>query len=732
MTVLFWTVVPLAVLHLVLWWRRREVFRFQLLIDLLLASVVGPALVIGGDLNPVRVLQETRPFTDWQWSDRTGYQPTQSDLVLQFHPWWEEARRQLADRRLPLVGEYAGGGMPLLAHGQIGLWAPVMIPVWVLGPERGTTVMAFWKLQCAAMGAFLMLWIGWRLRWDAAALGGLAWGGGAFLVAWLLVPLSWVAAALPWLWWWAAAALRGRARPAGVVGLGLFCGWLLGCGLHPEMAVVVVGSTVLAGLILHPRRWRRLVVIAVVAVPLTLGLAWPTVAAIRSSAKAHAMVGLDPNRHSLPGGVRRSAVHQVLVPLANGHPGRGDWQGPFPYAAAATGVGAVALVVIAAGRIRRRYRPLAWAALAALGVAAILAYRVPPLDGLLVRIPPLDRMTLPRFAVLVPWSLSLLAALAAEGLGRGLRRGWPWRTAAATAIVVAVGLCRPWQLAAADAALVWLTAAVAVTTAVFIGRPRLLVMVAAGELALYAIGVNPVADARDRLPRPPLVDRLVAEVARQPGRIVGLGGMLPPNVAGRYGLEDLRAYDPVRPRPFAEMMAHLGEPEPVLGGPIRRAPPGLLGAWSVRHAVVPPGKEPPGWLLRWQDASGAIWSNPRWLPEVRVVGRTLEMDPEAGWRLLASDGPDFALEAVVPAGSPTVDAARVSLRGQEADPTRVRATVDCDGPCLLVVARPWTPAWTAMVDGSVVAVVRANLAGLGAVAPAGVHTVELRYRPWHW
>ncbi len=732
MTVVLWTVVPLALLHLVLWWRRPDVLLFQLLIDLLLAVVVGPALVIGGDLNPVRVLEERPPFAEWQWSDRTEYQPTQSDLVRQFHPWWDEARRQLADGRLPLTSERLGGGMPLLAHGQVGLWAPVMLPVWVLGPERGTTVMAFWKLESAALGAFLMLWIGWRLRWQAAALGGLTWGGGAFLVAWLLVPLSWVAAVLPWLWWWVAVSLRQRARPVSVVGLGLCCGWLLGCGLHPEMAAIVVGSAIFAGLILHPRSWRRLVAVALMAAPVTLGLAWPTLAAIGSSAKAYELNLLEPNRDGLPGAVRRSAANQIVVPMANGHPGRGDWRGPFPYAAAATGVGAVALVMIAAGRIRRRHRSLVVAALTMLGIATILVYRIPPLDALLVRLPPLDRMTLPRFAVLVPWSLSLLAALAADGFGRGLRRPWPWRTGMAAAVVVVAVLCRPWHLAAVDTALVWLTAIAAVAAAVLVGRPRWLVLVAAGELALYAIGVNPVADARDRLPRPAFVDRLVTEVTRHPGRMIGLHGAFPPNIASRYGLQDIRAYDPIRPRPYAEMMARLGEREMVLGGPIRSAPSGLLGAWSVRYAVTAPTEKLPGWVLRWQDGAGAVWTNPRWLPEVRVVGRVVEMGREAGWQTLASDGLDFGSEAVVPVGSPEIAAAVVRLMDLRAETTRIRAEVDCDGPCLVVVARPWSPSWTARVDGSRVPIVRANLAGLGAVSPAGVHTVELRYQPWHW
>ena len=81
-------------------------------------------------------------------------------------------------------------------------------------------------------------------------------------------------------------------------------------------------------------------------------------------------------------------------------------------------------------------------------------------------------------------------------------------------------------------------------------------------------------------------------------------------------------------------------------------------------------------------------------------------------------------------GAPRVSAAEVRLLDVAADSRRVRATVLCDGPCLLVVARPWDPGWRARVDGDPADVERANLAGLGVVSPAGEHVVELVYRPW--
>ena len=95
MSLYAWTLVPLLLIHLWFFKRNKGVFQFQLLLDVILAVVVGPALVVGGDLNPVETIKGSPPFRHVEWSTVTGFQPTQGDLVYQFHPWWEETGRQL-------------------------------------------------------------------------------------------------------------------------------------------------------------------------------------------------------------------------------------------------------------------------------------------------------------------------------------------------------------------------------------------------------------------------------------------------------------------------------------------------------------------------------------------------------------------------------------------------------------------------------------------------------------
>ena len=731
MSLYLWTLPPLVLLHLWMFSRSRDLLRFQILLDVVLTVVMGPALIGASDLNPIKTIKGSPPFQHVEWSATTGFQPTQGDLVYQFHPWWEETGNQLRRGEIPGIQPGVGAGLPLMSNGQTGLWAPVMLPVWLHGPERGTTIMAFWKIEVAGLGAFLLFLNVLRLRWVAAAVGGIAWAGTPYLVAWLLVPLAWVTAILPLAWWAVWWAGRLRAPRWGVVAAGAFFGWLMGSGLHPETASIVCGSALLAAVCLHPGRCWRVVVIAGVAGVVALALSWPTVGYITASSRADLGAHGEANREGLPWSIQRDLGRQIVVPAAMGQPGRGDWHPAYPYAPGAAGVGGAMLALLACGRLRRRYRQIAVAAGASTVLGLVLLLRIPPLDALLVRIPPLDQMTVPRFGVLIPWGLIVLGVLALDGALRGHVRPVAVRMVPAFFVVATALWSVPWTLKPIGFVLVVLTILMTVVVGIlrtFRFAPGLVV----AELALLAIGINPVASVADRMPRPPLVERLIELDADTPGRIVGIGRSFSPNLASRYGLRDLRASDPLRPVPFAKLMGVLGEPATILGGPLQRGPAGLCGAWGVGLAVTPPGRKLPDWKKEYSDRDGTIWLNPLLLPEVRVVGRVYE-EPEDPVTLLEVVGVlDFATTALVGGGAVDVEAGTVALEVTKHTPTSIEASVKCDGPCLVVVAQPWAPGWRATVDGGDVPLVRTNIAGLGAVAPAGRHNVEFSYRPWSW
>ncbi len=731
MSLYAWTILPLLLVHLWFFKRHRVVFRFQLLLDVILAVVVGPALVVGGDLNPVSAIQGRPPFRNVEWSSATGFQPTQGDLVLQFHPWWEATGRQLRRGELPRIQPGVGGGLPLLANGQTGLWAPVMLPVWLHGPERGTTIMAFWKLELAGLGAFFLALRAWRLRWAAAAVAGIGWAGAPYLVGWLLVPLAWAVAALPWLWWSVWWVGRKRTTGGGAVFVGILFGWLMGAGLHPETAAIACGSALLAALCFHPRRWWRALVVAGVAGLTTVFLAWPTLGYITASSRAAIVAEAQVNRDGLPWTIQRDVARQIVVPASMGHPGRGDWRPSYPHAPGAAGVGGLLLALLAGGRALRRHRRVAVAAGASAALGLVLLVRIPPLDALLVRVPPIEQMTLPRFGVLIPWGLIVLAALSFDGALRGQLRSSVVRLVPAFLATAFALLATPWVLDPIDTALVTMTVALAWMIGL-VRKWTLVPALAALELALLAIGINPVASTSDRLPRPALVERLIGLEAANPCRVAGVDRALAPNLASRYGLRDLRGFGPLRPAHFARLMGVMGEPATIVGGALQRLPAGLCGAWGVGLAVSPPKRDLPGGRREYADRDGIIWSNPLLLPEVRVVGKVIEEPDDTLTLLEMVEVMDFEDTALVGPGASTVAAGEMALDLWQRTPTLVEASVECDGPCLVVVAQPWAPGWGAAVDGARVPTVRTNVAGLGAVAPAGRRTVVFEYRPWSW
>jgi len=288
----------------------------------------------------------------------------------------------------------------------------------------------------------------------------------------------------------------------------------------------------------------------------------------------------------------------------------------------------------------------------------------------------------------------------------------------------------PWQLESVDSVLVGFTV-VAALLAVFVNGTWRIALVTA-ELGLLAVGINPVAHRHDRIPTPEPLVELAHLQNSEGGRVIGVGGVLPANLTERSQIPDLRAYNPLRPLPFARMMALLGEPEPVLGGPLKRAPAGLLGAWSVKFLIAGAEFTTEEWTEAWTDGDYFIWRNPRYLPEIRVVGQTIPVSDEpTDWGEFLET--DFASIALLSGTDISASATATDFEFLEpASDRMIRVKTSCDGPCLVVIARPWAPGWKAHLNGETVPVLITNFAGMGVMAEAGEATVELSYHPWRW
>jgi hypothetical protein len=724
--VLLWVLAPVAAVHLALV-RRRAWLTFQLLLDAMLLLLPGRMLLSGAHLGPGVAGGEP-----WGAPTTVAGSGEQSDLPLEFSVWWEEVRRLVASGEPPWVSDRIGGGTPLFDHGQSELPFPLQAPVWALGAARGTDVMAIWKLELAALGAFLLL-ARLRLRPAAAAAGALAFSFGLYQLSWLVVPLAWVVAATPLAWWALIGALRGRRRDAAALAvlLGVLAGW----SVHAETAAFLWLAVGGGGVVMAWGRWRRLRRLAApfaLACPVAAVGAIPTLAAIAGSSKlggllaapGYPMAGVD-----WPLRLRLAAL--LLVPWRDGHPAGGGWSHPFPAAAVSLSVGAVAIALLLAALPRRRLRRVALA-LAVVGAAsAALVWQVSGFAEIGARVPVLRLMTWARAGFLASFALAMLAAMGADAwLRKGLRSRF---VAACASVQIAVlALCltaspvfRPRLLATA-----WTPAAAAVLVpALGAGGGWAVPGLVGLEECLQGWSLLPASRPAARGKPQPLLAALQREVAAEGGRILGTGGALPANLAARLGLADLRVHDPVRSQAQTRLDQALGAAGLDLPGDVTTPWAGLAGAWGVRWLVTPPagvtGVAAASWEEVAHDEVGRIYRNPRALPVLRLVTRTTEPPGAAGAG--AWEGVDFATTAVTHAHE--VLGGSGTLQIVEQRPYRWVARVDARGTVLVVLHTPQAPGWGAWLDGSRAQIVDADLGAMGVVVPSGRHEVRWEYAP---
>jgi hypothetical protein len=139
-----------------------------------------------------------------------------------------------------------------------------------------------------------------------------------------------------------------------------------------------------------------------------------------------------------------------------------------------------------------------------------------------------------------------------------------------------------------------------------------------------------------------------------------------------------------------------------------------------------------------------VLERPTAMPRVRLVSRWTEwrVSPEAAVARLASNPPaagdayvePVALSAGQPVTStvPQPDAAAAptgTLSTPRFSTNRIEVRTQTASTNLLVVGDTWYPGWTATIDGRDAPIHRVNALFRGVFVPAGVHEVELSYRP---
>jgi len=130
-----------------------------------------------------------------------------------------------------------------------------------------------------------------------------------------------------------------------------------------------------------------------------------------------------------------------------------------------------------------------------------------------------------------------------------------------------------------------------------------------------------------------------------------------------------------------------------------------------------------------------IFENPHAFSRAWIVHEVRPNNDGEGLRQLADgtvDGHGVAfIDGATPDVDPVVtsgpDAEHVAVTGR--DEESLTAEVRIQSAALVVFSEIYEPGWTAYVDGERTEIVRTNHALRGVAAPAGEHTVELRYEP---
>ncbi len=725
-------------------------------------KVIAPTVALAG-VSP----WASPPMVELILDHSTERNPLQLDPMVQMEPWRRAARDDL------LFNPAQGSGAALLANGQSAVLFPLEVVARLLVPVRAATYLQAARLLLAVWGLFLLVRrLG--LAQMPSVLASAVYLGSGFLQVWRAHPHSYVAALAPWIVY-AAIELARRPGARAAVVLAVLGAAAVSAG-HPETLLHVV---LLAALVVVPSlisRRRRLGAVfgwAAAAAALSLALAAPVLLPFVENLTASAEWELRQHWQSpvielpLTKTVTRLAVTASLHLL--GDPFDGSWHGPENLAEVGGGsVGAAALVLLplALARARRRKSALGWLAVGLLGllVGAHLLWLSKPFGW----IPLLRTSLLKRLSLWWALAAAVLTGMAVQRLMRRRRStaiAWAALASAAGFALLLAGLVSwlpsdgagplPWgSMALGGEVTVGLGAALA-ALCLFLGGRRspgasrrpsagtiaglaLLLLLLVLPRAIYFSRWVPLSTSLSFYPETEAV-RFVKE--RSKGwRVAGVDAALVPHSAAFFGLEEVRAYDPMTFAPYERFASLLGD-KPHAGWQrvLNPASPALsyLGVKFVFDHPSRVGR--PGLVQAYAGPDAVVYENPVALPRL-LAPRRFRVYDQAGAALEAALAiEDFSLlamaqgEGLPPQGeyeNPEVEVAdlRVERSG------RVSAWVVAPAPALLVTSQPAIPGWRLEVDGQSRRPVRVNGAFLGTYVDVGRHRIDFRYAPrsWRW
>lgn len=683
-----------------------------------------------------------------------------NDIVLQILPWAHQVRESWRSFEPPLWNHLSAAGYPLLASGQASALSPLRLVTLPLSLGNAMTAEAAMKLLLALTFTFLYC----RRRGYselASVFGAVSFGFSTFIVVWLHFPLISTACLVPAVLYM-LDLLAERRTYARFVTAALVWTFML-FGGHPETAshtfFLALLYTLWLVVVERVVTWRFFLTLgAVMAVAALLAapfLAPFTEAVTRS--KRYQELQARPNTSEVPFSDARSAV-VLLQPQFYGEvPHEKPWGPAHPESISGFAgiLGIASWFALLAHVVRRR----AWrsretffllATLLVLGV--ILSW--PGIDEAFHLIYGLAANA--RLRLLLVLLLSILTAAAIDLLRRDARSVLIGILAAA-ALMLAVFYGSNYAsayhhdsalLALLPSAIVLLIA----TAAAFVKRAELLLLVAiVAELWEVGSGWNPDVSTKWMYPRTPLL-RKMAEIQaatprNEPFRIVANGPMLFPNLSAMYGLEDVRAHDPMANGSYIGLLEKtVGYDSAAYFAPWPDLYSHLLSYLNVRYLLATPRGElrPSQWALIHAGLDGQIFENTMVLPRFFAARNVvIDFDKASFQRRLREMDEKWSHTALLDElelenrqmhddffNARPADAPIASVEMIEAGPREYRMRVKSPRYSLIVSSVPWWPGWKVERNGARVEPIRVNGAFLGYAVPEGELDVRVWYDPW--
>ena len=683
--------------------------------------------------------------------------PILSDLAFANLPWRAAVREALVNGRLPLWNRFVLAGNPLLAAAQAGVFHPA---TW-LGSFLPLPLS--WTFSCAftIFLALLSAHLFFRelCRSDFAALvGAVGWGFSTYVLFWDGWAVGPSIAVFPLL----LLGLRRLARVGGGRAIGITTVALLLSfhGGHPETffhCLAAGGVYFLWELFARDVRLRSRRALAgalgagLLALCLSAPVLFPLLEALPHSAEyaaRRAALARGRTGQSVPAVEAMRRLRPAVLPFAHGIYGkspvqerRQDGSGvPLGYA------GAVLFPLAAVGLFGRTTpRPRGRGLFLAFFLAG-LAYgaSAPILLDVTSRLPGFALALNYRLVFLAPLGLAGLAALGADRIGA---RDAPARDLAIASVAVvallavvfalSTGVFRERLLPSSFVAISFADeiAPLALLAFVALFRGARHRELAAAALALLVAqrwlemrGTYPTLPARSLAPELPTLGALPR--TGDPYRVVAAGEIFRPNGAALYGLEDVRGYESIVLRRFAETYPAWCSPQFASHNRVDDVTRPFLSFLNARYAIAAPdAAAPAGWGLLARGADLSLFENLRALPRA-FVPRRLRAEPQAAKQLQEmGEAKDFAdvawLDHVESGGDENGSAA---LTVQEIGPDLL-IDADVSKRAFVATSVPDWPGWRAESAGKELALTTVNHAFVGFWLPPGRHEIRLHYLP---